>query len=535
MIDAGHARSASITVHVEEELGAVNKLVFGNNIPGYDNKDHINSDYGAGIWNPVSHKMSDELINLAQSAGVTVLRFNTRNYYNWKESIKKNRGRYLYGVNEFLQTAEAINAEPVFVISYFAGDEEDAADFVEYLNAPVDRDHPWAVRRAENGHPSPFNVKYFEFGNEMFGKRHKKKNITPEKYAYKYLRYRAAMKKVDPSILLGVNLHHFDQNWDYKILSIVGRNADFVIKHVYPPRTLPFKKASTYYSGKDLFKMILGSLVYYNEKQFYRDRALVNELVGENNIGFAITEYNVGLMDRSPPYRHSLGAALVNAELLRILLKPDNNILMANYWHLSNGYWGMVRSEKKNAFVARNQHEENIRYVKRPNFFVFEMYNHHFGDVLIRTDVITDGYYMNEFKRYMKIVSKKKGRESNNPGKLYNILDRMFHWSRNHDHPDSFIPYLTVSGSKKDDDSRVYLMIVNKNMNNGIYTTIKFNGFTPRRKARAWILNGPSIEATNETLQNNVKVTTKELFVEDGIIRIDFEPHSLTAIEVDRR
>ena len=49
---------------------------------------------------------------------------------------------------------------------------QDAADLVEYLNAPQGS-HPnggtaWADVRAKNGHPEPYGIRYFEIGNEMY-------------------------------------------------------------------------------------------------------------------------------------------------------------------------------------------------------------------------------------------------------------------------------------------------------------------------------------------------------------------------------
>ena len=51
------------------------------------------------------------------------------------------------------------------------GNAQDAADLIEYLNAQVGTNPnggiDWAKVRADNGHPQPYNVRYFEIGNEM--------------------------------------------------------------------------------------------------------------------------------------------------------------------------------------------------------------------------------------------------------------------------------------------------------------------------------------------------------------------------------
>ena len=94
-----------------------------------------------------------------------------------------------------MKTAEQIGAEVVMTVSYYTGDANDAADLVEYLNAPNDGSNPnggtdWAGRRAKNGHPAPYNVKYFEVGNETWGSHPPKvKKISPGQYARRYLKY----------------------------------------------------------------------------------------------------------------------------------------------------------------------------------------------------------------------------------------------------------------------------------------------------------------------------------------------------------
>lgn len=128
------------------------------------------------------------------------------NMYNWKNSIGKIEERkqnynlwqdlysgreynnsYEIGYHEYLQLCDDVGAEPVPVFS--AGvlcqgriypyqsikpgtDEwetlvEDILDFVEYCNGSTDTE--WGAKRAENGHPEPFDLKYIGIGNENWG------------------------------------------------------------------------------------------------------------------------------------------------------------------------------------------------------------------------------------------------------------------------------------------------------------------------------------------------------------------------------
>lgn len=95
--------------------------------------------------------------------------------YRWKKMIgdpdrrPPYRGHWYpystngFGIEEFLKFCEAAGFEPAFAINVEES-AQDAADLVEYLNGSVTT--PWGRRRAQNGHPQPYNVRYIELGNE---------------------------------------------------------------------------------------------------------------------------------------------------------------------------------------------------------------------------------------------------------------------------------------------------------------------------------------------------------------------------------
>lgn len=96
------------------------------------------------------------------------------------------------GYHEFLQFCEDIGAAGMFVAnvgmscSVRNGDWsedyqpflQDIMDAIDYATAPLD--NPWGAKRAEAGHPEPFNLKYVELGNEQVGDHY------AERYNYFY-------------------------------------------------------------------------------------------------------------------------------------------------------------------------------------------------------------------------------------------------------------------------------------------------------------------------------------------------------------
>ncbi|HEV3342691.1 MAG TPA: alpha-L-arabinofuranosidase C-terminal domain-containing protein [Pirellulales bacterium] len=95
--------------------------------------------------------------------------------YRWKKMLGPRDRRppsqgtwYRYSTNgwgilDFLDLCEA--AGFLAIPDFNMGESpQDMADFVEYVNGAADT--PWGSRRAEDGHPQPYSLRYIELGNE---------------------------------------------------------------------------------------------------------------------------------------------------------------------------------------------------------------------------------------------------------------------------------------------------------------------------------------------------------------------------------
>ena len=515
-----------IKVYYNQELGQINKLVSGNNFIGYGTRVNIMNN-GAGIWDPNRKESVTEVIDLAIATGTSIVRFPGgcgTHLYNWKNAIGPGRTEYQYGIDEFMTTANEIGAEVVMTVSYYTGNENDAADLVEYLNTPNDGSNPnggtdWAATRASNGHPAPYNVKYFEVGNETWGSHADYippiTNPTPGQYATRYLLYYDAMKAVDANSNIGVVSYAPGwKGWRETVATTAGNKVDFGIYHTYPsPKVSEAELLAM--DPNEIYRITLGSPVLKDEA-YIQELLRLSRVNAGRDVPLAVTEYNGGFArPKDPAYRHCLGTALLNAEMLRIFMKPKHQILMGNYWQFSNSYWGMVRTtEDLFAYVDHN-YPDPIEYTNRPNYYPYEMYNDHFGDVLIDVEVDTSFYEIKDLN-----LIEYSGGVADLEGLIANYIE------------DTNIYYLTVNASKSQDGSKVYLMVINKNMYDNITATIALRDFVPAEQAEAWVLNGPSVDATNEDDPNNVKVVYKSFKINGNSFEFTFEPHSLTAMEI---
>jgi len=103
------------------------------------------------------------------------------------------------GLDEFMTLCKLIGVEPYICVNAGFGDAHSAAEEVEYINGSVNT--RLGAMRARNGHPEPYDVKFWNIGNEPWGTF--QLGYTDLKYyVLKHNEFAKAMRKVDPSITL---------------------------------------------------------------------------------------------------------------------------------------------------------------------------------------------------------------------------------------------------------------------------------------------------------------------------------------------
>ena len=657
--------TASVTVNVNKILGPVNRFIFGTNMLGYQKGawSDATPDYsnrGGGIWDPMGRIPVSQMVQLAKDAGVSIARWPggcAVHLFDWKKTVGPldKRPDQQFGLPEFLTACAAMNAVPVITVSDYYGAPQDAADLVEYLNAPDDGRHRWAALRTADGATKPWNVIWFEYGNETYHGDHHDRKMSRQEYANNYLAYQAAMKAVDPQLKLGAVLEAGPNrlnSWARPVLQVIGQKVDFLVYHCY---VSDYSRNDGKPDPDTLFRIALAGA---DQVQDFLDKihSLSAELCSGRNVPVGVTEFNGWfLQDKPVPYRFSLGNALINAEMLNVFLKPGSNIAFANFWQFSNEYFGAVRG-------YAYKHEVLL---KRPPYYTFQLYSQHFGSDLVDVKVECDNYATET--GFGVSAARGAGRELEElPGKtiLRNewtlgktngveqrvdsgrlIVDFAGNDDLNYYHatqtipaepnmayhfvgwiktegitskqgvcfqigdargwtltksvsltpdiggsqdwmkvetdyttlqdtkaitvaarrvsgggviqgrsyfrgesltgflPKVFpaVPYLSVTASKSTIPtsssservarSKVYLMIVNKEMGRTIKTSLWLDDFLPDH-ASAWMLTGPAVDSTNEHDSSRVAVKYLDLGrVKNGFV-IELPPHSLTALEI---
>ena len=162
--------------------------------------------------------------------------------YDWKWGIgpQENRERWAhwmwmdydqncFGTDEFIRFCREVNSEPIIVVSvkFERPAEEydqilqDAVNWVRYCNAPATDE--WGAKRAANGHPEPYNVKYWEIDNEMW-------EMGIDRYEKCVRDFSTAMRKIDPSIKI-IACGGFRE--DEQFIQRSGNYFDYLSLHHY--------------------------------------------------------------------------------------------------------------------------------------------------------------------------------------------------------------------------------------------------------------------------------------------------------------
>jgi len=143
------------------------------------------------------------------------------------------------GFFEYFLLAEDIGAEPLPILScgmacQFNTAElvplnqlnpyiQDALDLIEFANGASDSE--WGKKRAQMGHPAPFNMKFIGVGNEQWGSQ----------YIERYIEFVKVIKEKYPNIIIvtGTGPSPDGKDFDYASNELKKLNAEVVDEHYY--------------------------------------------------------------------------------------------------------------------------------------------------------------------------------------------------------------------------------------------------------------------------------------------------------------
>jgi len=188
------------------------------------------------------------VIDKVRELAPTMVRFGGTmiDYYHWKEAVGPNRisminhcwgGVYhnLVGTHEVVDFCRKVNAEPLMLVnmesdgfknwaypkndSIRLGTAEEAAEWVSYCNDPHN------ALRLSHGVAEPYNIKYWQIGNETSYKIRDSLGFNVDECYNVTCRFAEKMRKADPNLkLIGWGDHDFANktNWMKKMNGAEG-------------------------------------------------------------------------------------------------------------------------------------------------------------------------------------------------------------------------------------------------------------------------------------------------------------------------
>lgn len=203
----------TVSINTEDVIGTIRPELHGQFI------EFLGQCIDQGIWVgegsdiPNTYGIRSDVLRALRELQPPVLRWPGGCYadtYHWRDGVgprsdrpitfNENFGTYelddhQFGTDEFLNLCEQVGAQPWISVNMLTGSPCEMVEWMEYCN----RKEPTnlALERSSNGHPEPYNVRYWGLGNEVWCGGGM---MTPQTYADEYRKFASAMPSFTHSV-----------------------------------------------------------------------------------------------------------------------------------------------------------------------------------------------------------------------------------------------------------------------------------------------------------------------------------------------
>lgn len=460
------SRFSKLTIDGDQKIGKASPFIFGQFI------EHLEKCVYDGVWTADGSKLREDTLDLIRQLNPPLIRYPGGNFasgYHWEDGIgpKENRpSRHdaawqseesnQVGTDEFLSLCEQLNAEPCLVVNDGSGTPEEAARWVAYCNSPVDTEQ--GARRAKNGHPQPYHVKYWGLGNEVWGPW-QIGTVSSEEYVKRASRFIKAMREVDPEIkIVAVGNNPLTDSpddpataWNRTVLENLAPQIDYLSWHIYQPEKSGWKES---YDALDLFHAVCAAPIDI-EWIIRRVERQIQEFSPGRQILQAVDEWNLWLPPREKNVSmhhvtYTMRDALYTSSVLITFLKNCHTVGMANLAQLVN-VLPMIQTNQ-NAAIATSI------------FYPFILFSE-LQDNIINSTVVSECFN----SQYVDI----------------NMVA--------HDH----VPYLDAVATCNDENSKISVILVNRYPFHRLKVSMHLKSFKDLKPAHALQIHASTPEVYN--------------------------------------
>ena len=332
---------AKIKIDPERKIGELDRRVFGGFI------EHLGRCIYGGIFDEGS-PLSDargfrgDVLEAARDLRMPILRWPGGNFvsgYHWTDGIgpREERPRKIelawfseesnrFGTHEFIEYCRTLDVEPYICVNMGTGTMDEAQGWVEYCNGTGDT--YWANLRRANGQEEPFGVKYWGLGNEMYGEW-QIGALTAQEYVRKAREFAKVMRWTDPSIeLVGCGLSGVT-DWDRVVVEGLAPFVDYHSVHIYTGSDDHWSNVLAPHAADRAIRTA-GAMI---------ERARYEQGI-EHPIHVAYDEWNVWFRERDETSgleeRYTLSDALAVATYLNVFARHCQTVKIANLAQMVN-------------------------------------------------------------------------------------------------------------------------------------------------------------------------------------------------------
>lgn len=446
------------------------------------------------------------------NAGIMRLGGNYISAYHWEHGVGPKDERPImlneawntlacknFGTDEFLDFCNRLEVAPQICVNDGSGTPEEAARWVEYCNG--DETSPMGAKRAANGQREPYNVKYWEIGNEVWGPW-QVGHCSAEEFARRCVPFAKAMKEVDPDIVI-LACGHTDPEWNKKVLEIAGDSIDYLTMHIYQnlnrfglvhqnaPREEKYKAIVTY---PEIFRRYLEG---------------VREcLQNYPHVKLAITEYNTmyypNTIRKGLPNEHSLEAAVANAGNLNEFLRNCDLIEIGNFSDLVNGWLGgciRVGDNYSDQFRGKKpgwSGKSDVVY-GTPTYHMMSMYANSDITYLVNNEVECDTFCVESKKDKFQL---------------------------------EHLPELDVVSCINETKDLLTVFVVNRSLED-VSVDINIQSFSAIGKVKVGVVTGDDIDSVNDVFNpENITCSFSDIEIDSQKMSYGLKAHSVYAFEI---
>jgi len=352
------AKQTTIRIEIPDRPVIVDPMIYGQMLEDCNDK----VIYG-GLLN-TRNEENPAVYKLLKSLDIPVVRWPAGTYiheYDWENGIGPKEERPAiscirwggvdtnqFGTDEFLQWCKKIGTEPYLNFNMsnhpqYAASLGDALNWVEYVNGSAET--AFGMKRIANGHPDPYNVKYWCIGNENYGSYGIHKAETAEFYSDKLHQWASTLKSIYPDLSFLAVGHTYD--WNKKVLEKNSKLIDFLTIHFY--MTAKVKEEVIQDPLYTLFSPVKA------DRQIAKNVALLEEANRKsgrtnNPIRFSVDEWNCrhlvysnGKFSFTRNDDRRQFDVVTAAGMLNVFIRHSPHIGMANYIFPVNGH-GLIRT-----------------------------------------------------------------------------------------------------------------------------------------------------------------------------------------------